>query len=61
MTIAAISSVYTFRYNKLLEQQIADRQRYLETMRQFGVSAADLPSAGAEAPEERPKLVFSLI
>ncbi|KAL6734168.1 hypothetical protein Aduo_004738 [Ancylostoma duodenale] len=52
------AQVYTRRYNQLLQQQVADRQRYLETMKQFGVSDRDLPSAVAEAPEERPKSPF---
>ncbi|RCN42645.1 hypothetical protein ANCCAN_11357 [Ancylostoma caninum] len=55
------AQVYTRRYNQLLQQQVAERQRYLETMRQFGVSDRDLPSTVAEAPEERPKFVFIYI
>ncbi|RCN42044.1 hypothetical protein ANCCAN_11968 [Ancylostoma caninum] len=52
------AQVYTRRYNQLLQQQVAERQRYLETMRQFGVSDRDLPSTVAQAAEERPKFVF---
>ncbi|EPB74263.1 hypothetical protein ANCCEY_06646 [Ancylostoma ceylanicum] len=52
------AQVYTRRYNQLLQQQVAERERFLSTMRQFGVADRDIPSTVAEAPEERPKSPF---